>query len=110
MIVYDSTGAPVAGNGWLRGTLPAPPAGVFAFVRSHGEERVSWMPDRTARFAAVVRRVPDTGGFVLAARSLREVERREHYTQQLCVAMIVVLTLGALALLAMGDAVLGVPS
>ncbi|MBI3567772.1 MAG: hypothetical protein HY084_06155 [Gemmatimonadetes bacterium] len=109
-VVYDARGTPVAGNGTLRGRLPAPPDGVFSFVREHGEERVTWMPERTVRLAAVVRRTTaNGGGFVLAARSLREVEQREHYTMVVCAGMIVVLTLGSLALLAMGDAVLGMP-
>ncbi len=108
VIVYDASGVPTAGNGTLNGRLPSPPAGVFQFVREHGEERVTWMPDRTVRFAAVVRLIPGNGGgFVLAARSLREVEGRERYTRVACAAMIVVLALGSLALLAAGDAVFG---
>jgi hypothetical protein len=107
-IVYDADGKPLAGNGTLRGQLPSPPRGVFDFVKEHGEERVTWMPDRSVRLAAVVRRTTaNGGGYVLAARSLREVERREHYTMVACAGMILVLTFGSLALLAMGDAVLG---
>lgn len=109
-IVYDAAGKPVAGNGTLHDRLPTPPDGVFRFVRENGEDRVTWMPEPTVRLAAVVlRSAANGGGFVLAARSLREVERRQRYTMLACAGMIVVLTFGTLVLIAMGDAVLGPP-
>lgn len=78
VIVYDEQGRPVAGQGKLDGGVPTPPAGIFDYVRQHGEERVSWQPQRGVRIAAVVERVNGShSGFVLAGRSLREVEMRE---------------------------------
>jgi hypothetical protein len=85
VIVYDDRGQPLASQAQLNGKTPAPPTGVFNFARLHGEERVSWQPVLGSvpgvRIAAVVQRVkhPDgsAAGFVLAGRSLVQVEERE---------------------------------
>ena len=56
-----------------------PPAGIFGNVRAAGSERLTWQTASGQRYAAVVMRYQapgDTSGFVLAARSLREVESR----------------------------------
>lgn len=95
VIVYDGQGRPVAGSGTLHGQLAAPPQGVFDFVRTNGEERVTWQPERGVRIASVVRRsAAPAAGFVLAGRSLREVEEREANLRRMC-ALALVLTLGA---------------
>ena len=84
LIVFDSTGAVLGSSGVLHGKVPIPQAGVFEFVRRHGEERVTWQPERGVRMASVIVRYNGPHpGFVLAARSLREVERREAQTGQL---------------------------
>lgn len=103
VIVYDEQGRPLAGQGKLDGGIPAPPAGVFDHVRQHGEERVSWQPvlgsARSVRIAAVVERVGGAHpGFVLAGRSLREVEMREEQVRK----MAGLAWLGMLALIALG--------
>lgn len=78
LIVFDDKGQPLASSGLLRGRIPAPPPGVFAWAREHGENRLTWQPARGVRIAAVlVRYRGATSGFVLAGRSLREVEERE---------------------------------
>jgi hypothetical protein len=85
VIVYDDQGVPVASQAQLNGKSPAPPLGVFDYVRQHGEERLSWQPvlgrGHGVRIAAVVERVQRVGnggaGFVLAGRSLAQVEARE---------------------------------
>lgn len=82
VIVYDDAGKPLASQARLNGEVPSPPNGVFDTVRQHGEERVSWQPvlgsERGVRIAAVVQRVGGKhSGFVLAGRSMREVEARE---------------------------------
>jgi hypothetical protein len=78
VIVYDSADRPIAGSGHLDGALPTPPPGVLAEARRHGSNRVSWMPRRSVRMAAVLVAVRDPSGrVVMAARSLREVEERE---------------------------------
>src|SRR5260370_1566745 len=75
VIFYDDRGTPGPGTGYLDQALPAPPAGVFDFVRSHGVENVTWQPRSGVRIASVVIRVNGkTPGFLLAGRSLRLVE------------------------------------
>lgn len=102
-ILYTTDGTPIAGSGTLHyasvvrdpnnvsvvvpgdksGTtlghiptsdLPVPPRGVFAAASTHGEDRLTWQPDSTHRFAVVV--VPFKGGYALAGRSLKETENR----------------------------------
>ena len=53
-----------------------PPVGVFDNVDAHGEQRLSWQTAQGVRFATVV--VPASNGYVIAARSLKEVEIREN--------------------------------
>jgi hypothetical protein len=77
-IFFDAAGKPVASSASLHGEPPSPPVGVFEYVRSHGEERVTWQPEPGVRIASVIVRVNGpVYGFVLAGRSLREVEKRE---------------------------------
>ena len=78
MIFYDDQGKPGPGTGYLDQALPAPPSGVFDFVRSHGSETVTWQPRPGVRLASVIRRVNGKRpGFLLAARSLRLVEEQK---------------------------------
>jgi hypothetical protein len=78
LIVYDSSGSPVASGASLNNQVPIPPAGVFDYVRQHKEDRVSWQPAPDVRSAAVIVAVNGgQGGFVLAGRGMREVEDRE---------------------------------
>jgi len=91
VIVYDDQGRPVASQAQLNGATPAPPSGVFDYVRQHREERLSWQPVRNnvrpVRIAAVVLRVEHLAGggagFVLAGRSLLQVEEREAQVRQM---------------------------
>jgi hypothetical protein len=104
VIVYDDRGLPLASQAQLDGKTPAPPAGVFDFVRQHGEERPSWQPRRGVRIAAVIQRVGGAHpGFVLAGRSLREVEAREEQVQQMAGAI----WIGMLGVILVGTAVFG---
>jgi hypothetical protein len=94
LIVFDPNGKPVASSAYLEGGVPAPPRGVFDHARTHGQDRVTWQPQPGMRLAAVVQYFAgEKTGFVLAARSLREVERRANQLLTLTV-------LGALATLA----------
>lgn len=78
MIFYDDSGKVLASSALLHGEMPSPPPGVFDYVRRHGEERVTWQPEPGVRIASVIVRVSGPQyGFVLAGRSLREVEKRE---------------------------------
>jgi hypothetical protein len=78
LIIYDSSGSPVASGAVLSGQTPIPPAGVFDYTRQNNEDRVSWQPAPDVRSAAVIVAVQGgQGGFVLAGRGMREVEIRE---------------------------------
>jgi hypothetical protein len=108
VIIYDGQGQPIAGSGTLRGHLPVPPQGVFEFVRTNGEERVTWQPEREVRIASVVRRsTAPAAGFVLAGRSLREVEAREANLVRMCGLALVAALGGSLLVAALAEALLG---
>lgn len=76
LIVFDADGKPVASSAYLVGGVPTPPDGVFEYARTRGQDRVTWEPLPGVRIAAVVQAYGGAQpGFVLAGRSLREVER-----------------------------------
>ena len=88
VIAYDTQGQPLASQAQLNGTTPVPPAGVFDYARKHGENRLTWQPIRGRehglRIAAVIKPVGGAQpGFVLAGRSMREVEDRIAQVQQM---------------------------
>ncbi len=77
LVMYDDTGRPLVGSGRLHGGLPAMPGGVFDYVRRHGLDKVTWQPEPGVRSATVIMPVGGAHpGFVMAGRSLREVENR----------------------------------
>lgn len=78
IIVFDATGKPIASSAQLDGQIPTIPAGVFDSVRQSGEDKITWQPRPGVRSAVVVTQFGGSKpGFVLAGRSLREVEKRE---------------------------------
>ena len=78
IIVFDASGKPIASSALLDGQTPTIPSGVFDYVRQHGEDRITWSPQSGVRSAIVVTQFHGPNpGFVLAGRSLREVEIRE---------------------------------
>lgn len=90
LMVYDADGHALAGSGALHGQATAPPAGVFEFVSRRGEERVTWQPEAGVRLASIVRHTSaKPAAFVLAARSLREIEQRESYMQNVATGALV---------------------
>ncbi len=77
IIVFDNSGKAIASSGLLHNQLPSLPSGVFDYVRQNGEDRITWQPEPGVRSATVVTRFGGTQpGFVMAGRSLREVENR----------------------------------
>jgi hypothetical protein len=77
LINFDESFQPLASTVQLDGKTPVPPAGVFAYAKAHGENRLTWQPRRSARSAIVVVHYDGPQpGFVLAGRSLRETEVR----------------------------------
>jgi hypothetical protein len=84
LIVYDEAGHVQAASVQLNGQVPSIPAGVLAAARQSGENRLSWQPQEGVRSAAVVTYFGGSHpGFVLAGRSLREVEDRESQLTQM---------------------------
>jgi hypothetical protein len=78
LIIYNESGYPLISSGQLDNQIPVPPAGVFRDAKANGQNRITWQPKPGLRNAVVV--VPFEGnpsGFVLAGRSLREIEKRE---------------------------------
>lgn len=75
VVIYDSSGRSQFGNGYFNNQLAQLPQGIFAYVKEHGQDRITWQPQTSLRYAIVVAR--KDGGFIMAGRSLREVEARE---------------------------------
>ena len=77
MIIYDNQGHIFSSSATLHGSPPQIPGGVFADAERLGELRFTWQPEEGIRQAVVVVAYPGiNSGFVLAGRSLREVEYR----------------------------------
>jgi hypothetical protein len=74
MIIYDNSGKVLASSAFLHATTPIYPSGVLDYTRQHDEDRVTWQPEHGVRMATVAVRY--NNGFVMAGRSLREVENR----------------------------------
>jgi sensor histidine kinase regulating citrate/malate metabolism len=78
VIIFDANGNPIASSAQLDGQTPTIPSGVFDSVRQNGEDRITWQPQAGVRSAVVVTQYKgQNSGYVLAGRSLREVEKRE---------------------------------
>ena len=75
LIVVDTNGALLASSAQLEGRAVIPPPGVFAYVRDHGEDMISWQPAAGVRSAVVVDSFH--GGYVVAGRSLTGTEQAE---------------------------------
>lgn len=77
IIIYDDAGRPVASSAVLKGRIPALPEGVFQTVKQQGQRRFTWQPEPGIREAVVINHFDGARpGFVLAGRSLREVEKQ----------------------------------
>jgi hypothetical protein len=84
LVVFNDSGEPLASSARLHGAAPALPPGIFDYTRQKGEDRVTWQPEPGVRIAAVVVSFGGTQpGFVLAGRSLREVEIRATQAEQI---------------------------
>ncbi|MDB5260446.1 MAG: hypothetical protein JWN37_677 [Candidatus Nomurabacteria bacterium] len=100
VIIYDANGTAVASSAQIGGQIPTPPAGVFDVAKASGENRLTWQPNETNRFAAVIKSYQngDTNGYVLVARSMREVEARNREALELAIAawiaMVVISAIG----------------
>jgi len=98
VIVFDARGNPIASSAQLDGQTPTIPSGVFDYVRQSGEDRITWSPRPSVRSAIVVTQISGpNSGFVLAGRSLREVEIREDDILQIVLIGWLAILLGSLA-------------
>ncbi len=80
LAIFDESGKTQVSSGLLDGTLPSLPTGVFDYTRRNGEDRFTWQPRNNVRQAAVLIYYSSNkgiSGFVLASRSLREIEALE---------------------------------
>jgi hypothetical protein len=104
VMVFDDRGEVLGSSALLLGRVPQLPAGIFDYVRTHGEDRVTWEPEPSVRIAAVVVRCQGAQpGFVLAGRSLREVEVREGNAELEAGAAWIVTLAASLAAVALGE-------
>lgn len=75
VMVFNQQGTITSSEAVLHGNIPTVPKGVFDYVLANGQDRFTWQPENGVRIAAVVTKYAN--GYVLAGRSLREVENRE---------------------------------
>jgi hypothetical protein len=73
--VYDLSGQPVTGSGYLKGSLATVPKGVLTAANNQTYHSVTWEPQDGVRIAAIT--VKANGYYVLSGRSLTEVEKNE---------------------------------
>jgi hypothetical protein len=81
VVVEDASGKPIAGSGFLTGSLVSVPAGVLANAAKTGQDNVTWQPQPGLRFATVTLRAGDK--LVTAGQSLQPSERRSQTFQLL---------------------------
>jgi hypothetical protein len=75
--VFDGKEQPTFSTGTLNGKPPTVPEGVFAYAKAHSQDRITWQPQPGVRMATVVVYFKgQSEGYVIAGRSLREVENR----------------------------------
>ncbi len=97
VVILDKDGKVVAGSGKLNNAVPVPPSGVIDYLKKHSEERFTWQPQKGVRLATVAHKVDGDKGFVIVARSLREIEIRiQHMLLLVGIAWVALLLLSAL--------------
>ena len=80
LMIFDDSDheTAIASSAILDGELPILPPGLLEYVKAHGQDRVTWQPREGVRSALVIERFSGVAsGYVVAGRSLREVEIRE---------------------------------
>lgn len=99
IIIFDKDGQPTTSSAQLDGKIPMPPVGVFAYTQTNHQDRFSWQPKPGIKSAVVLTyfNSGQNSGYVLAGRSLREVEIRENVVLRDVMigwAVIMLMTLG----------------
>jgi hypothetical protein len=97
--IFSATGTPIGSSVAENGKLPTLPSSIFDYVKKHGQDKFTWQPESGTRIAAVVNSFSGPQpGYILAGRSLREVEARERQlTLMTIVATAVALVVSFLA-------------
>jgi hypothetical protein len=103
IMVFDDSGNVLASSATLHGSIPVYPSGVLDYTRQNGEDRVTWQPENGVRMATVVVRFDK--GFVLAGRSLREVEIRESNLEKISGLALLVIWATTLIVVILGELV-----
>ncbi len=81
IVIYDAKGRALSSSGYLNNLMPEVPKGILEAAKGHEYHAVTWQPTDTVRIASVSVTAGDK--YVLAGRSLREVEKNESVTFQL---------------------------
>jgi hypothetical protein len=91
VLVYDESGKLQFSSARLNGSIPVVPAGVLQYAKTHQVDKVTWQPKVGVRQAIVVKYYQGREkGYVVAGRSLTEVELREDtLTKQMFIAWII---------------------
>ncbi len=76
VMIFDKDKKLAGSSAVIDGQPPTPPDGTFEVAKKEGENRFTWEPKKGVRVAAVLKSVGDKG-YVLAGRSLKEIEMRE---------------------------------
>lgn len=105
VIVYDDRGQAIGSTARLNGKAPTLPKGVLEYTKAHKQDRITWEPQKGIRHAIVVTRVENgIKGYVLAGRSLREVETRSDLLlKQVSIVWIVILVTSLVAVILFVD-------
>jgi len=97
VMVLDSNRTVLATSAHLNGETVVPPAGVFEYVRAHGDDRITWQPAAGVRSAIVVEAF--RGGFVVAGRTLTDSENLEGpMVRMAMLAWLAILVIGVVVL------------
>lgn len=76
--VTDESGNLLASSAHLGGITPRPPLSSLTYTTTHSDNRITWQPQPGVRQATVITHYGGSKpGYVIAGRSLREVEKRE---------------------------------
>ncbi len=79
IMIYGKDKKLVTSSAFLHGKAPALPLGVLDMAKKKGESRITWQPSSDTRNAIVVVYYKGLSeGYILAGKSLKEVELREN--------------------------------
>lgn len=97
VIVYDSFGNVITGNGELEGKVPQVPVGVLQSSNESKQNAVSWQPKNDVRIAAVTQK--SGGNYVLVGRSIVKLE---NFLSNVFVPIVAMVWLVSMLLLGLG--------